>query len=226
MAKSKKDKAQAENQEINNSEEHVPPTIVEGSMEEVFASPEIVNEQPAPARQKVSKRPYIDDVEILLSAGTLTKKAMLEFIMEKYPAVSKGGASTFLTAAQSEIQPFQRQSVVKTETGKLVFKDKLEAPACEVQPAAESGEHRQNNPNLGGSVRSRLGLGNIHNQKKGEHCYPTLSSHCVISRSLRTVDSMQLVTAYKVEQDLQESRRKELEQREDERKNTPAPRPY
>src|SRR5208337_1032197 len=93
---------QVESQEVNG--DVVPPTIVDAGAEEVFPSQEEAQEtakeqaeeKPA-SKPKVSKRPYIADVEILLNAGTHTKPQILALIMEKYPAVSKGGASTFLT---------------------------------------------------------------------------------------------------------------------------------
>jgi hypothetical protein len=151
MSKSKKAKkatdqenpVQVESHEVNG-EEHAPPTIVEAAMEEVFPSQESVTEQteekPAP-KPKVSKRPYIADVEILLNAGTHTKPQILAFIMEKYPQISKGGASTFLTDLLNEkYRHWKERAVTKTPEGKLVFADRLEAPVNDGQPAVESGE--------------------------------------------------------------------------------------
>ena len=162
MAKSKKKKAgqeiqeqveaeqvqeQVESQEVGNGEV-VPPTIVDAGAEEVFPSQEETQEtakeqaeeKPA-SKPKVSKRPYIADVEILLSAGTHTKAAMLEFIMGKYPQVSRGGASTFLTDLMNEkYRHWKQRPVTKTPDGKLVFADRIEGPGPEVVPEAEPPE--------------------------------------------------------------------------------------
>ncbi len=177
MAKSKKDKAQAENQEINNSEEHVPPTIVEGSMEEVFASPEIVNEQPAPARQKVSKRPYIDDVEILLSAGTLTKRPCLNLSWRSIRRSARAGPDIFAACSirntaisKTEALSKQRPANWFSRTSSKHLLVKYSQPL----KVASTGRITQISVVL---FRSRLGLGNIHNQKKGEH----MLSHIVIT---------------------------------------------
>ena len=138
---------QVESQEVGNGEQ-TPATIVESSAEQLFASQEQpqetakeqAEEKPA-SKPKVSKRPYIQDVGILLSAGTHTKPQILALIMEKYPQVSKGGASTFLTDLLNEkYRHWKDRPVVKTPEGKLIFADRLEAPACGVQPVAESGE--------------------------------------------------------------------------------------
>ncbi len=151
MAKSKKTKksgnegpAQVEGHEAIKSEEDVQSTIVESDMEEFFAGQteagqETATEQPATVKPpKVSKRPYIADVEILLNAGTHTKPQILALIMEKYPQVSKGGASTFLTDLMNEkYRHWRQRAVVKTPEGKLQFADKLEAPEPEAQPTDE-----------------------------------------------------------------------------------------
>lgn len=151
MSKSKKSKKavvqesqeQLEGQEIN--EEHAPPTIVEAGMEEVFPSQaegiqEVGTEQTAEKsapKPRVSKRPYIADVEILLNAGSHTKKEMLAFILEKYPTVSKGGASTFITdLCNIKYNHFKSRVVVKLADGKLQFADMV--PAATDTPAPEA----------------------------------------------------------------------------------------
>jgi len=158
MTKPKKAKAaaqevhgQVESQEPNG--ESIPPTIVAAAQSEVFSeiqtdSQEVVNELPAekPApKPKVSKRPYIPDVEILLSAGTHTKPQILAFIQEKYPTVSKTGASTFLTDLLNEKYRYWKdRAVVKLADGKLQFADRVpaatETPEPEAQPTGEPGE--------------------------------------------------------------------------------------
>lgn len=151
MSKSKKVKKtagqespeQVESQEVGNGEEQTPATIVEAGMEEVFPSQEQPQEaaqseeKPAP-KPKPSKRPYIADVEALLTAGSHTKPQILALILEKYPAVSKGGASTFLTDLLNEkYRHWKDRPVVRTADGKMVFADKLEAPGPQTQPTGE-----------------------------------------------------------------------------------------
>src|SRR5208337_4331484 len=109
---------QVESQEVGNSEEQTPATIVESSEEQLFDAQEQPREvaqseeKPAP-KPKVSKRPYIADVEVLLNAGTHTKPQILALIMEKYPAVSKGGASTFLTDLMNEKYRHWKERLVR-----------------------------------------------------------------------------------------------------------------
>ena len=153
MPKSKKAKKSAdshetpehvENQDVNG--EAAPPTIVEAGMEEVFQAQaegtqevgtEPTVEKPA-SKPRASKRPYIADVEILLNAGTHTKPQILALIMEKYPQVSKGGASTFLTDLMNEkYRHWKQRPVTKTPDGKLIFADRLEAPEPEAQTTDE-----------------------------------------------------------------------------------------
>jgi hypothetical protein len=131
--------AQIESQEVGNTEQQAPATIVESSEEQLFADQE-AEEKPAP-KPRISKRPYIAGVEILLNAGTHTKKELLAFILEKYPAVSKGGASTFLTDLMNEkYRRWKDRAVTKTQEGKLQFADRIEAPEPEAQPTNEGGE--------------------------------------------------------------------------------------
>ena len=145
----------------NVTDEAVPATIVEASEEQVFAtqtqeaegtteaeSPVVETaeattesaaiEQPAPAPKppKVSKRPYISLVEEHLELGNLDKKELLALIMERFPTISKNGASTFLTDALNPRYSHWKDRVVsKTVDGKMIFADKIEEPAPDVQTA-------------------------------------------------------------------------------------------
>lgn len=136
---------QVESQEVGNGEEQTPATIVESSAEQLFAGQEqpqeAVAEQPeektAP-KPKVSKRPYIADVEVMLNAGSHTKQEMLAFILEKYPAVSKGGASTFLTDLLNEkYRHWKDRAVVKRADGKLQFAGRVPAATEATEPEAQ-----------------------------------------------------------------------------------------
>jgi fibronectin type 3 domain-containing protein len=142
----------------------IPATIVESSEAEIFAEQtegqEVVNttveeavaasdgdtatppvEQAAPKPPKVSKRPYIALIEQQLELGNLDKKELLALIMDKFPEVSKNGASTFLTDALNPKYSHWKDRVVsKTVDGKLIFADKIEAPAPDVQPAEAQPE--------------------------------------------------------------------------------------
>ena len=139
----------------------IPATIVESGEAEVFAEQaegqEVVNvdttaeetvvaagadtatepvEQPAPKPPKVSKRPFIALVEQHLELGNLDKKELLALIMEKYPEVNKNGARTFLTDALNPKYSHWKDRVVsKTVDGKMIFADKIEEPAPDVQTA-------------------------------------------------------------------------------------------
>ncbi len=151
----------------NISEESAPATIVESSESEIFAtqteSREAVNveeaegqvvdspaaapggetvEHPAPAKkERVSKRPYISLVEEHLELGDLDKKELLALIMGQFPTISKNGASTFLTDALNPRYSHWKDRVVsKTIDGKMIFADKIEEPAPEVQPAEAQPE--------------------------------------------------------------------------------------
>ena len=99
-------------------------------------------EQPAPAKkERVSKRPFIALVEQHLELGNLDKKELLALIMEKYPEVNKNGASTFLTDALNPKYSHWKDRVVsKTVDGKMIFADKIEEPAPDVQPAEAQPE--------------------------------------------------------------------------------------
>lgn len=147
----KENQEQVESQEVGNGDEHIPPTVVDSPEEKVFASEEQsqevegerTEEKPAP-KPRVSKRPYIPDLEILLAAGTHTKKTMLEFIKEKYPSVSVGGADTFITDLLNiKYNHFKPRAVVRLDDGRLQFADMIpaeravEAPGPEVVPEAE-----------------------------------------------------------------------------------------
>ena len=149
----------------NVTDEAVPSTMVEASEEQVFATqtqeaegtteaespvvetPEATTEgeaaeQPAPAKkERVSKRPFIALVEHHLELGNLDKKELLALIMEKYPEVNKNGASTFLTDALNPRYSHWKDRVVsKTVDGKMIFADKIEEPAPDVQPAEAQPE--------------------------------------------------------------------------------------
>jgi hypothetical protein len=158
---------QVEGQEVNTAvegQETIPATIVEGTEQQVFTDKidgqEVVNttveetvaaaggdtttepaEQPAPKPPKVSKRPFIALVEQHLELGNLDKKELLSLIMEKYPEVNKNGASTFLTDALNPKYSHWKDRVVsKTVDGKMIFADKIEDPAPDVQPAEAQPE--------------------------------------------------------------------------------------
>jgi len=157
---------QVEGQEVNTAvegQETIPATIVESTEQQVFTDKiegqEVVNttleetvaaaadtttqpaEQPAPKPAKVSKRPFIPLVEQCLELGNLDKKELLALIMEKYPEVNKNGASTFLTDALNPKYSHWKDRVVsKTVDGKLIFADKIEEPAPDVQPAETQPE--------------------------------------------------------------------------------------
>ena len=142
----------------NVTDEAVPSTIVEASEEQVFAaqtgqeadgtteaeSPVVETQEattegqeaPAPKPPKVSKRPYISLVEEHLELGDLDKKELLTLIMERFPTISKNGVSTFLTDALNPKYSHWKDRVVsKTVDGKLIFADKIEEPAPDVQTA-------------------------------------------------------------------------------------------
>jgi hypothetical protein len=158
---------QVEGQEVNTAvegQETIPATIVEGTEQQVFTDKidgqEVVNttveetvaaaggdtttepaEQPAPKPPKVSKRPFIALVEQHLELGNLDKKELLSLIMEKYPEVNKNGASTFLTDALNPKYSHWKDRVVsKTVDGKMIFADKIEEPAPDVQTAEAQPE--------------------------------------------------------------------------------------
>lgn len=144
---------QVESQEVGNSEEQTPATIVESSEEQLFASQEgtqeavteQTEEKPAPKPPRASKRPYIADVEVMLNAGSHTKPQILALIMAKYPAVSKGGASTFITdLCNIKYNHFKPRAVIKLADSKLQFADMVRAatdmPEPEAQPTDEPPE--------------------------------------------------------------------------------------
>ena len=157
---------QVEGQEANTANEvpEIPATIVESTEAEIFAEQSegqgVVNttveetvaaassdtttqpaEQPAPKPPKVSKRPFIALVEQYLELGNLDKKELLALIMEKYPEVNKNGASTFLTDTLNPKYSHWKDRVVsKTVDGKMIFADKIEEPAPNVQTAEAQPE--------------------------------------------------------------------------------------
>jgi len=159
---------QVEGQEVNTAVEvpETPATIVESTEAEIFAEQtegqEVVNvdttaeetvvaasadtttqpaEQAAPKPPKVSKRPFIALVEQHFELGNLDKKELLALIMEKYPEVNKNGASTFLTDALNPKYSHWKDRVVsKTIDGKMIFADKIEEPAPDVQPGEAQPE--------------------------------------------------------------------------------------
>jgi len=155
--------------EVTNqiSEETTPATIVEATEVEVFADqtedqeaviateaenpvaegPVVASEgealeQPAPAKkERVSKRPYISLVEEHLELGDLDKKELLALITERFPTISKNGASTFLTDALNPRYSHWKDRVVsKTVDGKMIFADKIEEPASDVQTVESQPE--------------------------------------------------------------------------------------
>lgn len=141
--------------------EVVPATIVEAGEAELFAKQteghDVVNatveetvsaadgetttqpaEQPAPKPPKPSKRPYIPLIEEHLDAGDMAKPELLALIMETFPEVNKNGASTFLTdALNPKYSHWKDRVVTKKADGKMIFADKIEAPAEEA-PHAEA----------------------------------------------------------------------------------------
>ena len=89
----------------------------------------------------MSKRPYIALVEEHLELGNLDKKELLALIMEQFPTISKNGASTFLTDALNPRYSHWKDRVVsKTVDGKMIFADKIEEPAPDVQTAEAQPE--------------------------------------------------------------------------------------
>lgn len=98
-------------------------------------------QETAPKPPKVSKRPYISLVEEHLELGDRDKKELLALIMERFPTISKNGASTFLTDALNPRYSHWKDRVVsKTIDGKLIFADKIEEPALDVKPAEAQPE--------------------------------------------------------------------------------------
>jgi len=92
-------------------------------------------EKPAP-KPRVNRRPYISLVEEHLELGDLDKKELLALIMERFPTISKNGVSTFLTDALNPKYSHWKDRVVsKTVDGKMIFADKIEEPAPDVQTA-------------------------------------------------------------------------------------------
>lgn len=144
---------QVEGQEVSNSEEHVPPTIVEAGEEEVFPSQAEeqsdpknagqTTEKPA-AKPKTSKRPYIDFVRECLENGTYSRPELIAAVLEKFPTVSKGGISTFATDLRNVKYSHFRDRKVVLFQGKLIFEDRIsteiEGPGPEVVPEAEPTE--------------------------------------------------------------------------------------
>jgi len=145
---------QVESQEVGNGEEQAPATIVESSEEQLFvgqeqpqeAVKEQAEEKPAP-KPKPSKRPYIADVEVMLNAGSHTKQEMLALILEKYPAVSKGGASTFITdLCNIRYNHFRPRAVVKLAEGKLQFVGIVPAATEATEPEAPPADEPLDKP--------------------------------------------------------------------------------
>jgi len=147
-----------------SAEETTPATIVEASEAEIFEShtevkqavvtetesPVVASEaeaveQPAPAKkERVSKRPYISLVEEHLELGDLDKKELLALIMERFPTISKNGASTFLTDALNPRYSHWKDRVVsKTIDGKLIFADKIEPLPEELETQVETTQPEQ-----------------------------------------------------------------------------------
>lgn len=104
---------------------------------EQTAQPEQPEEKPAP-KPRVNKRPYISLVESHLELGDLDRKSLLELVLKEFPAVTKGGITTFITDLKnpkySHFKP--RVAVEHPTTKKFLFADKL-IPAVIV---AEQGQ--------------------------------------------------------------------------------------
>jgi hypothetical protein len=156
---------QVEGQEVNTAVEvpEIPATIVESTEAEIFAEQtegqEVVEttveetvvaasadtatqpeEKPAP-KPRVNRRPYISLVEEHLELGDLDKKELLALIMEQFPTISKNGVSTFLTDALNPKYSHWKDRVVsKTVDGKMIFADKIEEPAPDLQTAEAQPE--------------------------------------------------------------------------------------
>ncbi len=143
-----------------NQQEVVPATIVESSEAQVFEgqteghevstqgegqvvdSQVVANEgaiqpeeKPVP-KPRVNKRPYIALVESHLELGDLDRKSLLELVLKEFPAVTKGGITTFITDLKnvkySHFKP--RVAVEHPTTKKFIFSDKVETQAVEAQP--------------------------------------------------------------------------------------------
>ena len=141
------------------AEEVVPPTVVEATEAEVFAAqtegqeaaPEVVvqPEKPveAPQKEKVNKRPYISFVEEHLNSGDMGKREILASIIEKFPAVSKGGVSTFLTDLKNaKYRHWKDREVVQNAFGKLQFADKVVPVEMVVAPEPVTGVEPSEQP--------------------------------------------------------------------------------
>lgn len=156
LATEQSTKKQAKKETQTENEEGVPPTIFEATKSELFAqsqdvvpstelSPESNQDQaviqPAP-KPKVSKRPYIQDVESLLEAGTHSRAEIIAFVLEKYPTVTKGGIQTFVTDLRNpKYCHFKdRKVVLYGSEGKLIFEDKIPATEATKPQEAASNE--------------------------------------------------------------------------------------
>jgi len=135
------------------SDEAVPPTIVETTESELFPqSQEVVparelppesnqNQpvvQPVSKPARVNKRPYIQDVQGLLESGTYSRAQIIAFVLEKYPTVAKGGIQTFVTDLRNPKYSYfkDRPVVIQGSSGKLIFADKV--PAIEEATPVEA----------------------------------------------------------------------------------------
>jgi hypothetical protein len=128
--------------EQTESEEVVNATEEEEAVEAEGDSPTQAAEQPAPKPPKPSKRPYVDLILARLEIGDMDKKQLLALIMEKFPSVSRGGASTFLSDLLNQKYTFFRdRPVLKKADGKLIFEDQVPAePVAEVVPEVNANE--------------------------------------------------------------------------------------
>jgi len=145
--------------------EVVPATIVEGGQEQVFvgqAEGEAVStegesqvvdgavaasegdtqpaEKPAEKKPRVNKRPYVEFVESHLELGDLDRKSLQELVLKEFPAVTKGGITTFITDLKnikySHFKP--RVAVEHPTTKKFIFADKVETQTVEAPAEAEA----------------------------------------------------------------------------------------
>jgi len=157
-------KKKAQTEVTENQSEVVPATIVEGGHEQVFVgqtedpaistegesqvvdSPVAASEgatqpeeKPAP-KPRVNRRPYIQLVESHLELGDLDRKSLLELVLKEFPAVTKGGITTFITDLKnpkySHFKP--RVAVEHPKTKKFIFADKVETQTVEAPVETEA----------------------------------------------------------------------------------------
>ncbi len=90
-------------------------------------------EKPAP-KQRVNRRPYIPLLTEHLESGDLDRKEIIKLVLSQFAEVRKGGIETFVTdLLNPKYSHFKERLVTKRENGKLVFADRLQATAVEVE---------------------------------------------------------------------------------------------